>query len=66
MSSSQPNDRYDLRNGGSDTDEIFGTETGRTVSVGGKARAKLKFDEADVLAGMLNSRNQEPDEETLH
>ncbi|SMF65623.1 hypothetical protein SAMN02982989_3383 [Xaviernesmea oryzae] len=58
--------RYDIRKDGYDTWEIFDTLTGRTVSVGGKPRAGLKLDEADVLVDMLNSGDQEPDEETEH
>ncbi|WJR66915.1 hypothetical protein QTA58_22445 [Neorhizobium sp. CSC1952] len=58
-------DRFDIRKDGYDTYEIFDVRTGRTVSVGGKPRAGLKLDEADVLVDMLNSGDQEPDEETV-
>lgn len=57
--------RFDLRKDGYDTWEIFDTLTGRTVSVGGKTRAGLKLDEADALVDMLNSGDQQPDEETM-
>ncbi|MFB9952072.1 hypothetical protein ACFFP0_24755 [Rhizobium puerariae] len=46
--------RFDLRKDGFDTYEIFDVRTGRTVSVGGKPRAKLKLDEADIYLDLLN------------
>lgn len=62
---SKPTDRFDLRKDGYDTYEIFDTETGRTVSVGGKPYAKLKLDEVDIYLDLLNSGDYLPDEETL-